>query len=349
MKNFILKTLPFTLPFFILYLLTFLFYSDTENPDLLRSGYIPNIDKGYMRSLDSNLKVKFELLSETQNKEFKILTIGDSFSNRGSVGYNNMLAEDFSVLNADTFKAENQVQTIFKLINGDFFSNYKIDYVIFQNIERNIIYNAENTHVEEKIYVSEIDSLIKIHHVQYQNYGYKLFSKTTLKFPFIFPKFFFKKNYLSNNAVFNLELDSNNFFSNNSNKLLFYNRDLYALERNNSMIKVKNLNDKLNFLAKKLEEKNVKLIVMPTPDKYDMYYSYIADKANFVKPIFFENLKDLKKDYIYIDSKELLSKSMKTQKDLYYFGDTHWSPIAAKLVADEIKKTIFIKDKDEKI
>ena len=123
MKKFILKTLPFTLPFFVLYIVTFSFYSDAENPDLLRVGYIPNIDKGYMKALDSNRKVKFELLSETQNKEFKILTIGDSFSNRASIGYNNMLADNFSVLNADTFRAENQFQTIIKLINGDFFSS----------------------------------------------------------------------------------------------------------------------------------------------------------------------------------------------------------------------------------
>ncbi|MDY0988063.1 hypothetical protein SOM12_11620 [Flavobacterium sp. CFBP9031] len=340
MKKFILKTLPFTLPFFVLYIVTFSFYSDAENPDLLRVGYIPNIDKGYMKALDSNRKVKFELLSETQNKEFKILTIGDSFSNRGSIGYNNMLADHFSVLNADTFRAENQFQTIVKLINGDFFSTYKIDYVILQNIERNIIYNAENTDIEQKIYVSEIDSLIKNHHSKHESYRYELFSKTTLNFPFTFPKFFFKKNYLSNNEVFNLELNNNNLFSNNSSKLLFYNRDLYALERNNTMAKVESLNNKLNFLAKQLEQRNVKLIVLPAPDKYDMYYSYIADKTNFEKPIFFENLNKLSKNYIYIDSKELLLKNMESKKDIYYFADTHWSPVAAKLIADEIKKRI---------
>ncbi|WP_343586799.1 hypothetical protein [Flavobacterium sp.] len=293
-----------------------------------------------MEALDSNREVKFELLSKTQNKKFKILTIGDSFSNRGSIGYNNMLADHFSVLNADTFRTENQFQTIVKLINGDFFSSYKIDYVILQNIERNIIYNAENTDFEKKIYVNEIDSLIKNHHGKYQNYGYELFSKTTLRFPFTFPKFFFKKNYLSNNKVFNLELNHDILFSNNSNKLLFYNLDLYALERNNTMAKVESLNNKLNFLAKKLEQKNVKLIVLPAPDKYDMYYSYIEDKTNFVKPLFFENLKKVNKNYIYIDSKELLSKNMRNKKDIYYFGDTHWSPVAAKLIAEEIGKRI---------
>ncbi|MFC0777324.1 hypothetical protein [Flavobacterium sp. HJSW_4] len=340
MKKFILKTLPFILPFFILYLISFLFYSDKENPDLLRLGYIPNMDKGYMGILDSNKKVKLESLSKTKSKEFKILTIGDSFSNRDSIGYNDILAENFSVLNADNFKAENQIQAIFKLINGDFFSTYKIDYVILQNIERNIIYNAESADLNRKMAISEIYALNKDNHLRHQNHDYELFSKTTLKFPFSLLKFFINKNYLSNNKVFNLELNDNNLFSNNSNKLLFLNRDLYSLERNNSLNKVEKLNDRLNFLAKKLEQKNVKLIVLPAPDKYDMYYSYIADKTNFTKPIFFENLKKLKKDYIYIDSKELLSKNMESKKDMYYFADTHWSPVAAKLIADEIKERI---------
>lgn len=42
------------------------------------------------------------------------------------------------------------------------------------------------------------------------------------------------------------------------------------------------------------------------------------------------------KAYTYVDSKTLLSKAVKKYKDLYFYDDTHWSPIAAKLVAAEI-------------
>ncbi|MDR1876149.1 MAG: hypothetical protein LBQ84_00850 [Flavobacteriaceae bacterium] len=41
-----------------------------------------------------------------------------------------------------------------------------------------------------------------------------------------------------------------------------------------------------------------------------------------------------------MDSKELLSTYINTYKDIYFYDDTHWSPIAAKIVAEKIKDTI---------
>ncbi|WP_286970415.1 alginate O-acetyltransferase AlgX-related protein [Flavobacterium sp. UBA4854] len=340
MKKFILKTLLFTLPFFVLYIVTFSFYSDTETPDLLRLGCIPNIDKEYMKTFDSNEKIKFEFLSKTRKREFKILTIGDSFSDRGAIGYNNILASNFSVLNVDKIIRENQIQTLIEMVNGDFFSNYKIDYVILENIERKIVSNAKNAHLSQKICIGEINSLIENNHKKNEKHNYELFSKTTLKFPFLFLNFFLNKNYLSNNLVYNIDLNTRDSFSNNSNKLLFYREDLTMIKTNNLVSNIENLNDKLNYIAKKLEQKGIRLIVLPAPDKYDMYYSYIENNNKFEKPLFFENLKKFNKNYIYIDSKELLSKNMRNKKDIYYFGDTHWSPVAAKLIAEEIKKRI---------
>lgn len=80
---------------------------------------------------------------------------------------------------------------------------------------------------------------------------------------------------------------------------------------------------------------------MPSPDKYDLYYDYITDKHNFTKPVFFDNFEKLNKEYIYINSKEILTKELDRKKDIYYFDDTHWSPIAAQLMAQEIKKVIL--------
>ena len=83
--------------------ISLVFYSDAESPDLLRLGYIPNIHKGYRDKFQLNEKEKFDKLSNHKKKKYRILTIGDSFSEQAGYGYKNMLANDFSVLHVDRF------------------------------------------------------------------------------------------------------------------------------------------------------------------------------------------------------------------------------------------------------
>ena len=189
--------------------------------------------------------------------------------------------------------------------------------------------------------LNEIDSLILNHKTEYVDHSYNLFSKATIRFPlFDLPKFFVKKNYLSNELVYNVELTSRNLFSNKSSKLLFYYQDLKSTEQNNLKENVDSLNIVLNTIALKLREKNIKLIVLPSPDKYDFYYDYISEKKDFKRPIFFDLLKAVKKDYVYIDAKENLASKITNTQDLYFYDDTHWSPIASKIIADKIKSEI---------
>lgn len=342
MKKLILKTLLFTIPFLVLYSITYLFYVKEESPDLLRMGYIPDVDMSSTAISSLKKNEKFELLSKSTKRDFKFLNIGDSFSDRGAIGYNSLLANNFTVLQVDRFIADNQIQTLINMVNGDFFTNYKIDYVILQNVERHLIDNIEKVDLNGKITVHQIDSLIHNHHFNEDNH-YDFFSKTTIKFPLNCMKFFYEKNYLSNGLVYNVETNDNTLFDNGSNKLLFFYKDLYRVEKNNVFQNAENLNKILNYISKKLLEKNIHLILLPAPDKYDMYYEYIANKENFIRPIFFSNFKKLEKQYIYIDSKEILSKKIKAQKEIYFFGDTHWSPAGAQIIADEITKVVLTK------
>lgn len=134
-------------------------------------------------------------------------------------------------------------------------------------------------------------------------------------------------------------------FSTSKNNLLFFYEDINRLEINNKNENINNLNTILNTLAKKLAQKNIKLIVLPCPDKFDYYYNQIIEKNRYPRPIFFDYLRTLKKDYIYIDSKKILQEKTKNLKDVYFYDDTHWSPIAAKIIANEIQKEISIVNK----
>lgn len=343
MKKLILKSVLFASPFFIFFILTFSLTSKTEAPDLIRMGHIPNIHKKYRVKFASSEKEKLAKLSVSEKGKYKILTIGDSFSEQGAGGYNNYLAQDFSVLHIDQFiyDYKNQIQELVNLCNGDFFDNYHIEYVILQNIERSIIDNIENLDMGGKTLLRDIDSLKSPQINESYLGGPKFFSRTTIEFPLLsMPQYFLSKNYISNKLVYNYELSTNTLFSNFSNKLLFFSRDVKKTKKNNSYENCKKLNVVLNDLSRKLNEKNIKLIFLPSPDKYDFYYDYIAEKNSLPRPLFFEHLNGLEKEYIYIDSKSILSAYLPQTKDLYFFDDTHWSPVSAKIIAAAIKKQI---------
>jgi hypothetical protein len=46
-----------------------------------------------------------------------------------------------------------------------------------------------------------------------------------------------------------------------------------------------------------------------------------------------------------LDSKAIISNYLNREKDLYFYDDTHWSPIAAKIIADNVKKEIELSEK----
>lgn len=341
MKRFISKTAIFIIPFLVLYIITFLFFTVNAG-DLLRIGFIPSTDKKYRQNFTSyNHEIKFTELSKSKEKTYKILTIGDSFSEQGKSGYQNILANDFSILHVDRFISNNQIQKLVELSNGNFFDTYNVQYVILQGVERDLIDDVKNINNKSRTDIHQIDSIVTNHKPEQNKEEYNFFSRTTLRFPYYALKYFTDKNYLSNEQVYNVELNTKSLFSNNSNKLLFYYKDLNNTGQNNLPENAIKLNRILNTISEKLKEKNITLIFLPSPDKYDIYYDYIVDKQNLTKPIFFDNFKKLNKEYICINSKEILTEELKNKKDIYYFDDTHWSPIASVIIAQKIREIIM--------
>ncbi|MCX7725952.1 MAG: hypothetical protein N2053_03780 [Chitinispirillaceae bacterium] len=347
---FIIKSLFFIFPFAILTIITLLFYNyRVDKGDLLYLGYIPHLYKDYRKKIyelnNFPNQIYYEVLSKTKRRKFKILTIGDSFSEQENFGYKNYLAQNFSLLHIDRFISQNQIQTLCAITNGDFFDRYDIEYVVLQNIERHFCENALSTDLSKKLTLLQIDSIAKKYLQDFKGLKFELFSRNPILFPYYFTLYFLKENYISNKQVYVMESISDSLFSNNSNKLLFYYYDIESTKKNNNPENIKKLNDLLNEIAKKLEAKRIKLIVLAAPDKYDTYYEYVSLKDKLPKPLFFELLEPLNKQYKYINLKEVFSSYLdKKEKDIYFYDDTHWSPVGCQIVAEEIKKLI-IEDK----
>lgn len=341
MKKFIKKSSFFTIPFLCLYFLNTFFYVPNEG-DLIRLGYLYNNPSPKSNlSKQFSLNKQYTLVSEINLKdkpEFDILTIGDSFSEQDSRGYKNFLAkEGYSVLHMDGFLTGNPIKNIIELINGDFFEFVQTDYVILQSVERNFVERCHEIDFSESIYIDSIKNKIKNYVKRSPKQNLNFFNNSIIKIPLtnIQYHFSYKPVY---SKTYKVTTNKDNLFTKSPNNLLFYEDDINKMKHKNDSLKVINSINALNKINNLLSKKNITLIVLISPDKYDLYYPHLKDKL--IKPLFFKYYNNFSKEYLSVNSFEILSNSIDTNKDIYYYDDTHWSPIAAKVISLEVNKMI---------
>lgn len=350
MKKLLYKTALFTGPFFLFYLVYINYYSD-DRGDLSRLGYIPktiNYDFKVLFKKELNAKVyyrKFSELNLNSKNKFNILTVGDSFSEQDGMSYQNYIDHSLNIVHYDRFLHNNPIETVNGLVNGDVLNNLKVDYIILQSVERFFVergLEVKNNNVIKSDSLKDI--IVKYKEKkeketeQKEHTKDKFFNRDILLFPLNNIVYNFRdKGYYS--RVHQVKTTKNLFITNN-NKLLFYDDDYNNTPKNNDINNIKKLNDELNLLAKKLKQKGIQLIVLPCPDKFDLYYDYIANKKDYEQPLFFDHLRQLKKEYLFVDAKKILQEETKKTIDVYFYDDTHWSPIATKVIGPEIGKII---------
>lgn len=290
MKTFLKKTFWVVLPMLSIQLFTFFFYLPNKG-DLLRLGYIADLHPKYREIFKeefNNQKHYTQISGKVKKSKYTVLTLGDSFSELGVVGYQNYLAEssDINVLHIDRQLSKNQIQTLFGLINGDFFDKYHVEYVILQSVERHFIDIIENIDTAN---VLCIDQLVDAYNVKTENFQYDFFSRTPFLVTFNTFKYLFSNTSLFNEQVYRIPI-AENLFSVKRNELLIYYYDILNVSKNNDINNLKKLNAILNSLHHLLAMKGIKLIILPSPDKYSVYYDYISDTKNFPEPLFFQKV-----------------------------------------------------------
>lgn len=349
MKKLILRSLWYVTPVVLIYVFTICKYNLNVG-DLLRMGYVPELNSSYRNQFASfdSLPVRFdELQFLPKKKHYRVLTIGDSFTGQGNRGYKNQLAQKESVLNVSGV-SWSPFESLSLLINSDFFEHYQIDYVVLQSVERalpdrietldtNKILLFEDLEKKMNALTEEDKRIERQATLEKKAHEHLFFSNQSLKFVWNTMKFFFSSKTELENGIQKVTLNRD-LFTVNNRSLLFLKDDLLSVRYNQKKENAEKLNDYLNAFTQKLKEKNSQLIYMTAPDKYDIYQKYIKDKS-FPRPLFFENFRELEKQYHYIDTQEILAKRVKAgEKDVYYFDDTHWSPKSAKIIAEEILK-----------
>lgn len=350
MKKLIFKTILFTLPFFIVFLIAKYFYVANQG-DLLRIGYFTT-DYGYNwnKIFGNEIKRKkiFKSISEINlktNNQFDFFVVGDSFSEQRGFAYQNYLAEfsGSNILHLDKILHDNPIETIDQLLKGDFFDKIKCKYLILQCVERSITdrgYYLRNNNTLP-LNINDLNEKIKKYNLSKNKdskssskYEVNFFSKDIIRLP-MYRLYYNFNDHAFKSPTYLVETE-NKLFSTTQNICLFYDDDLKFCKKLCEDIAIEQTNNVINDLTKRLALKKIKLITLIAPDKYELYYPFFKNKEDYPKPVFFDKFRRLKKDYIFVDSKNVLNNYILKLKDLYYLDDTHWSPFAAKIIGKEI-------------
>lgn len=357
MNKFIKKTSLFLLPITLLVSLTFYSYGPNSN-DLLRLAYLPEIYTHY-HSKKEFLEITppafayDKIMDKPIKRKYKVMSMGDSFS-EFIESYNNIIAQHYDLLHFDkNITGWNSLNQLYALSLGDFFIEFNIDYVIYQGVERHIYGRTKYfDSCLKKVDVKDVFQLVNKSLPQanknpnkklsLENYIHKkLFTKESFVLLKNTYHYLNNKTYLFENQVYKVELNQKGLFSIPQDNLLFYYEDLIDLEEKNEKKVAVDYIQILNTISKNLKNKGVQLLVLTSADKYSMYYEYMVNPPD-IEPKLLEHLLEIPKEFIYIDSREIHKKH--ELPDLYYYDDTHWSPIGQQIVADKILELINISE-----
>lgn len=312
--------------------------------DLTRTGYT---FIGYTpRKQHYTLKEKHLEIKDFSNQKIDVLTLGDSFFNGGVSGENQYIQDyienihNLRTLNICVNKKKTNLDVLIMMLNNGYLDKIKPKYVILESVERHTLHRySKPADFSQSVAVKNLND--------YYEYNTKSHYDNLMDFwgfinnaNFKFVLYSILRNF-SDNALYSttyIKKLSENFFSNpKGDMLLFYSYDLSGIEMSEDIRNIKILNDNYNKLSKKLKEKNITLYFMPVVDKYNLYEPYIINNK-YPRSTFFEKFRPLKKDYVFVDTKQILSNELKKgTKDIFFADDSHWTNNGSKAVVENMR------------
>lgn len=324
-----------------------------EGGDLSRLAYLnefrqPRVEK-------NTLPRRFVKFEKSDRGPVDMITIGDSFSmGRGGglntyyqdyiASYNNLRVLALPTYQTDDIVAyASPLSSIMVLYNSGFLDVYKPDFILLQSVERYSIERMSKPIEKITYHTDPIENVLHyFSSVQVKpDVPPKLPFVNMGNLKFLFSELQFCVTRKVNRRVRLFHLDRSLFSVLDGKQLL-----VFPDEVDNTVGVTKEqivmMNNNLNYVAKLLKKKGIKLYFMPVVNKYNLYYNYISDKNRLPRSIFFEELAGLPKDYGYIDTKAILSKELeKGVVDIFYPDDTHWSWKASDAI---FSSTRFVKE-----
>lgn len=310
--------------------------------DLARIGYqIPSV---HLRVRTNTLPKKHIEFSEWKGEKIDILTVGDSFSNGGGGGknryYQDFIAShnNYTIMNINpSLFGENYLKATAALLSSGLLEKINPKAVLIESVGRYTLGRFSKP-IQWDQNFSQDQLFNDLKKGQWgdgkpQKEDLSFISTANYKLPLYNLYYQFTPNAFGYSNAYKLPLSKPMFTVKAASTLLVFEHDITSLG-GVTREAVASMNENFNHLANLLATKNIQLIFMIAVDKYDLYEPYIAHNPYGKNPLF-DLLRPMKKNYIFIDTKAILSPYIdKGRKDIFYADDTHWGNTASEIIVN---------------
>lgn len=260
----------------------------------------------------------------------QILTMGDSFSQQGRNGYQNIMAHhtDTAVFNLKWAEMGIGLEGLYSeqmaisLLNTGFFDSIPNAVMILEGGERYFADRFLNLNFESGFF------------------GSPPRMESRMSWQKEFADWLRLKTGLSDNPVLRARL-SRNFFSHPryASDLFFYYEDLERLDISPS--ELSRIEANLRRLHEMFAARGIPLIYVVVPDKYDVYEDYIIDNPFGPKPQK-DRIMALQErlPWLIFPLDDLKARLEAGEEDVYMVHDTHWSAKGAAVLSDMLLEKI---------
>ena len=337
MRRFLIKISYTVLPLWLVFFCGGLVYRYYIVPNL--SGDLGRLGKlafghEYKQALDSNLLKEcwVDDFNGKLTKEYKIITIGDSFSQQGKAGYQNYLGYllKSKVLNIRPANGVSPEQLALSLLRTGWLKEMSPRVVVVETVERQLVNNLFTLDFSRRPSAAAVRK--------------QIYKKKTVAVPksadCLYETIYWMRLRLEiDNPVKKVELNRD-LFSDFDNDLYFYYADLQRSSmKKEEKEKVYSI---LDSLEQEFQQQGIHFVYTVAADKYDVYQPFVKDNV-YPSCTLLDSLPDAQAPCYLINTVEILRPLVRQGvKDVYIATDSHWSYIASEAVAWEIA-TLFHK------
>jgi hypothetical protein len=334
MKKFLLKLSHTVLPVFLLLLGLTAYVTLSVLPrttgDLGNLALIPFDCPD--DSTDEMKEVLFKSINQSDSLKdvhADVLTIGDSFSRMGRLGYQNYLAaQGVSVVNCARELYENPFQYAYNILDRELIDSTHISVLVVQVGERDLVSRSEEFDVN-KVDMKELNLATSSSSSDGNPNAWSLLRARD-----------FLMYRLQWSPVYKVTLDKDYFSNKEPRSLYFYCADI-TNGVNIGETSREIIHQVYQILTRKAEERGIALLLMFPVDKYDMYQDHIVDNP-YPRKTYVEDAHEIFGDTPHV----LLCKYLLTpliengEKDVFLFDDSHWSIKASEIVGKELSQRV---------
>lgn len=347
MKKFLIRLSYTVLPIWAILVVTVLYISLYVSPrmsgDIGRLACIP-FGFEYDQMLEQGaLKDTFFMTinrpSELKSVRATVLTIGDSFSQMGRIGYQNYLGQQgVSVVNMHLEPHNSPLQEAYNIMDRGLIDSTKVKVLIVENVERDFELNVKSfraftTEVTESVETESATAVAEPDGTRSAE-APEAGSSTKWSVERARNLILFKTGYQS--PVYTATLQNDLFTCDEPRSLYFYHDDIDQGVSLNPTTEEK-VRQVWQTLCQKAKERGIHLVLMIAVDKYDAYQTLIVNNP-FPRKTVCEDIERIigPNPQLLMSKRYLPPLIERGEKDVFMFNDSHWSYKASNLIAQQL-------------